>query len=254
MQQSLDNLSSVQVDINNNHQNWLLFNEQQGMRQSLNENLVPERFFNDPNSTQKNVDGISAAKAIKLAAEQGQKIYQIDRNNINTILPNLNHDSQVIADIRNAVAAGKVVTTTEKSINFYGWQGSGYIILDPNTGSGAYMISGGLNGGFAYFMGVMVAALLLTAIIALFATNPLGAVMGAAMIAGLEALIATVLWGILAYLTVNDSKCFIAGFKSAISVATFGLGKKLVERIMAGLVGITLAHTLYDDAKTCIAN
>ena len=45
------------------------------------------------------------------------------------------------------MAAGKIVTTSEKSINLNGWKGSGYIILDPNTASGAYMISGRLNGG-----------------------------------------------------------------------------------------------------------
>lgn len=59
-----------------------------------------------------------------------------------------------MTDIRNAVAAGKIVTTSEKSINFNGWKGSGYIITDPSTGSGAYMISGGLNGGFILGVGI----------------------------------------------------------------------------------------------------
>ncbi|MDH0031747.1 MULTISPECIES: hypothetical protein [unclassified Acinetobacter] len=96
---------------------------------------------------QKNIEGISTTKILKLANDQGQKIYQIDQSSVNTILPQLNHENQVITDIRNAVSAGKTVTTSEKSINFNGWKGSGYIITDPNSGSGAYMISGGLNGG-----------------------------------------------------------------------------------------------------------
>lgn len=148
MVMDIDRIGATLVDKDNKQSNLLAFTQQQGPRQSLNENFVPEQFFNNSNNIQKNVEGISAIKALKLANDQGQKIYQIDQSNVNTILPQLNHDSQAISDIRNAVAAGKVVTTSEKSINFNGWVGSGYIITDPNTGSGAYMISGGLNGGW----------------------------------------------------------------------------------------------------------
>ena len=52
------------------------------------------------------------------------------------------------ADIQNAVNAGKVVTVSKTNISFKGWMVCGYIIVDPTTGSGAYMISGGLNGGW----------------------------------------------------------------------------------------------------------
>ena len=51
-------------------------------------------------------------------------------------------------EIRNSVNAGMVVTAHEQSINFNGWIGEGYIILDPTTGAGAYKIAGGGNGGF----------------------------------------------------------------------------------------------------------
>lgn len=184
---------------------------------------------------------------------QGQKNYKIDSKNIDSVLPKLSHDAEVTADIRNAVAAGKVVTMSEKSISFNGWNGSGYIIIDPNTGSGDYMISGGLNGGFSYFMGMLLTGLIITAIIGLFLTNPFGVVLGAAFIGGLEALLASVLWGILAYMTVTDGKCFIAGFKSGISIATFGIGTKIAERLIAILVGGALAHSLYDDSKSCLS-
>src|SRR5690606_23579748 len=50
-------------------------------------------------------------------------------------------------DIRNAVNAGQEVTTHEKFVNFHGKSAAGYIILDPTTGAGAYMISSGENGG-----------------------------------------------------------------------------------------------------------
>lgn len=59
----------------------------------------------------------------------------------------------VKADIQNGVNAGKEVTVSKTEINFNGWTGCGYIIIDPNTGAGAYMISGGMNGAWA-FLGI----------------------------------------------------------------------------------------------------
>ena len=50
--------------------------------------------------------------------------------------------------IRNAVNAGKEVTVHEKSINKHGWKGFGYIVIDPETGAGAYIIEGRGNGGW----------------------------------------------------------------------------------------------------------
>lgn len=50
-------------------------------------------------------------------------------------------------EIQNAVAAGYRVITSEGSISHAGWIGNGYILQDKDTGSGAYKISGGQNGG-----------------------------------------------------------------------------------------------------------
>jgi hypothetical protein len=41
---------------------------------------------------------------------------------------------------------GKEVITHTDAVTIPGWSGAGYIILDPETGSGAYKISGGANG------------------------------------------------------------------------------------------------------------
>jgi hypothetical protein len=48
------------------------------------------------------------------------------------------------------VGAGKEAIVSKMNINVNGWTGCGYIIIDPNTGAGAYMISGGTNGAFVY--------------------------------------------------------------------------------------------------------
>ena len=54
---------------------------------------------------------------------------------------------QVKTDIQNAVNAGKTVTVPKTNIAIDTWTGVGYILFDPNTGAGAYMISGGFAGG-----------------------------------------------------------------------------------------------------------
>ena len=92
-------------------------------------------------------EGISAVKAIAIAQAEGQKIYTINKQNAQTALQKLPIGGEVGSEIRNAVNAGKEVTVHEKSINKHGWKGFGYIVIDPETGAGAYIIEGSGNGG-----------------------------------------------------------------------------------------------------------
>jgi len=114
-----------------------------GMNGSALEHSVPEQLFSTPENP---AQGISAVKALQLANEQGIPIYTINQSNIATILPQLQVDSGTKADIQNAVNAGKIAMVSKSDITFNGWTGCGYIIIDPTTGAGAYMISGGING------------------------------------------------------------------------------------------------------------
>jgi hypothetical protein len=45
------------------------------------------------------------------------------------------------------MASGKEVTIHEAPISAYGFTGSGYTVIDPQTGTGAYVIEGGARGG-----------------------------------------------------------------------------------------------------------
>lgn len=56
-------------------------------------------------------------------------------------------DSASRQEIQSALASGKEVTVHQKPINEFGWTGSGYVVIDPETGAGGYKISGGANGG-----------------------------------------------------------------------------------------------------------
>ena len=115
-----------------------------GNTSSMLEHWMPEQIF----STEENpVEGISAVKALMIANDNGIPIYYINQDNISTILPQLQVGSDVIYDIENAVnAGGKEVIVSETNIEFNNWVGCGYVIFDPDTGSGAYMISGNKNG------------------------------------------------------------------------------------------------------------
>ena len=90
---------------------------------------------------------ISAATAIQVANEQGKRIYKVTQGNVNTVLPQLSVDSQVQSDIASATASGFEVTLPQSDITVGTFTGTGYVIQDPQTGAGQYLISGGRNGG-----------------------------------------------------------------------------------------------------------
>lgn len=114
-----------------------------GATSSALEHSIPEQFFSTSDNP---AQGISTVKALKIANDQGMLIYTVNQANIATILPQLQVSQEVKTDIQNAVNAGKVVTVSKTNISFNGWNGCGYIITDPDTGAGAYMISGGSSG------------------------------------------------------------------------------------------------------------
>ncbi|MFQ5814373.1 MAG: hypothetical protein ACE5I2_14445, partial [Anaerolineae bacterium] len=90
---------------------------------------------------------VSAVKLISEANNRGIPVFGIDATNVDLILPQLNVSSDVLNDVRNAVAAGKQVLIPQENVPLLNWNGVGYIILDPQTGAGAYLISGGIAGG-----------------------------------------------------------------------------------------------------------
>ena len=140
-----DRLMSLVKALDGNKDKQVQFMLNSGANSSALEHSVPEQLFSSPENP---AQGISAVKALQLANEQGIPIYTINQTNIGTILPQLQLDGDTLADIQSAVNAGKVVTVSKTDITFNGWTGCGYIIIDPNTGAGAYMISGGMNGAW----------------------------------------------------------------------------------------------------------
>ncbi|ESP63027.1 TolA protein [Smithella sp. ME-1] len=140
----VDRNVNIVSDLNGDTNNNIKFMRKSGMNSSALEHQVPEMMFSSQNHP---VQAVSAVKALKIANDSSIPIFVINKSNVNNILPQLQLDEKVITDIQNAVNAGNVVTVSKTDITYNGWTGCGYIISDPTTGAGAYMIGGGLNGG-----------------------------------------------------------------------------------------------------------
>ncbi|MGX2040623.1 hypothetical protein ACWJKU_10895 [Methylocaldum sp. MU1018] len=98
-------------------------------------------------------------KALQKANAQGQRIYHLTPANQATTLPNIHQNSLVMAEIRDALNAGKEVITHTDPVSVPGWSGAGYILFDPETGDGAFKIGGGQNGGYYVIQGINLAAI-----------------------------------------------------------------------------------------------
>ncbi|MFZ3136224.1 MAG: transglutaminase-like domain-containing protein [Thermodesulfovibrionales bacterium] len=145
MAMDADRLITLIKALDGNRKKPVQFLYTAGMNGSVLEYAVPEQLFSTLDNP---VEGISTVKLLQIANNQAISIYTIDQTNIDTILPLLQIDSGSLTDIRNAVNAGKTIIVPKNEITFKSWTGSGYIIIDKNTGSGAYMISGGISGGY----------------------------------------------------------------------------------------------------------
>jgi len=127
------------------------FSQQIGLLSSALEHATPEQMFS---TEEEPADAISAVKALSKANAQGQRIYELTNNNLSDTLPNLNLASETEDEIRRAARAGLTVLAHTDPVEVPGWRGAGYIIFNPDTGDGAYKISGGANGGFSNLAGL----------------------------------------------------------------------------------------------------
>ncbi len=161
------------------------FNLQVGTLGSALEHITPEQMFapTDPNAPKP--DAISAVKALQKASAAGQKIYKITKDNIDQVLPFLQHGQEARNDIIRGVNAGKEVTTHTDAVSIPGgWSGFGYIITDPVVGDGVYKISGGLNGAMLIIAG---ASFMIIASLVVMSGVGIAVIQAAALVAGIGA-------------------------------------------------------------------
>lgn len=140
----MDRMISSVIDVAGNKDMERLYRKIAGNRMSANEHLVPEQLLSTPD---RRVEGVSAVKALQVAAQEGQRVYTITRENIDQVLSGMVLSQSVKDEIVNAVGAGYQVMTSQGAISYAGWTGVGYIVSDEKSGAAAFKISGGHNGG-----------------------------------------------------------------------------------------------------------
>jgi len=255
----------------NDPQKWINYNRLREQYMSALEHAVPERFFNDPAQCNSYDNpspiaglpdcpqGISAVKAIGLAAAQGQKIYTITQkvyndnpNIVSTALSAHSYDTQ--SKVQQALDAGYEVTIHERPITQSGWTGAGFISVDPATGAGAYTIEGGSNGGIlGNWAKNGTAWTLIITMLAIFATF-----IGASGVVALIFILVSILFGFLNYWVFNLQR-MEAGCGSDQSWASmiseifgFVIGTQGIQGAIASFFwGIFSAKKLSESIKYC---
>jgi hypothetical protein len=90
---------------------------------------------------------ISTTQFFQEAAENEVKIFGIGPENVNAILPQLQVSTSIKNNIAQLVAAGYRALVPQRQLRILDWQGLGWIVYDPDNGTGGFLISGGLAGG-----------------------------------------------------------------------------------------------------------
>jgi hypothetical protein len=120
------------------------------------------------------------------------------------------------------------VTISQSTVSYKGWRGAGYILIDPATGAGAYLIGGGADGAIAFALGAATSAVLVALIAAYFTPATLGAAVTGPFLLTLFAPLMALFLGVMFLSFISRSKdpvfvsYFIGGFLMNI-IAGLGL-------------------------------
>ena len=125
--------------LNGKTESLVIFNATRGQTASILEHSVLEMLYGG--------EAISAVKILMTAHLQGIPLITIDSGNVSQALSLLQLTGAVKADISSSVNAGKIVTIPKTNVIIGNWVGTGYTVVDPATGQGGYIISGGAAGG-----------------------------------------------------------------------------------------------------------
>ncbi len=118
-----------------------------GMMSSMYEGLVWEQLTGEK--------GISTVSIFAQAYDEDIELLGITKDNVEEQLEKLNTDDETKQAVKEAAESGMVVTIPERDVTMGDWTGTGYIVTNPETGEGSYMISGGYNGGVLDFIATM---------------------------------------------------------------------------------------------------
>ncbi len=120
-----------------------------GMNSSILESAISEQLFcnEQVNPNNEPCYGISTVSGLQRAAQRGQKIYQINRNNKDQLKNIQMSDDNMADDINKAINSGGYVIVPEKAVEGTGRDAIYVYMTDDGSGNQSWKISGGLNGG-----------------------------------------------------------------------------------------------------------
>jgi hypothetical protein len=110
---------------------------------ALQGSMLENRVFEDDLQ----VESISTAKLLQIAAGNGTPLLTVDKASIDAVLPTLPFDDNVKSDISNAVNQNLTVKIPEAEIRHRDWSGIGYVKENPETGESGWILSGMIAGG-----------------------------------------------------------------------------------------------------------
>ena len=108
-----------------------------GIMSSILEEAVLEELYRIPS--------LSAVQILREANEVGIPIYLINQDNIDNVSLSIPYDA--MEEIRGYVELGYEAIVPQREITIMDWHGVGYVIRDPETYAGMYMINGAYGGG-----------------------------------------------------------------------------------------------------------
>ncbi|HET9467918.1 MAG TPA: transglutaminase-like domain-containing protein, partial [Vicinamibacterales bacterium] len=136
----IDHLQHAAVHRGNDIDATRAFNRVAGAMMSDFEHIALEQVFMR--------DAASAMKLLANAHLAGQRIFQIEAHNLEGALQAMSLPEHVEERMADHVLAGYRVTAHEAPLGSAETTSAGYIVLDPATGAGAYVLASGADGGY----------------------------------------------------------------------------------------------------------
>ncbi|MBQ6696766.1 MAG: hypothetical protein IJN16_08700, partial [Lachnospiraceae bacterium] len=120
------------------YENTKEFNLLSGIQSSAYESIVWEQLI-----------GVHSASTISLfreATDCGIPIHLLNEENFDKVSEKLTLSESTMQTVKGHVESGKFVILPETELTMGDWSGTGYMVLDPDTYTGQYMVDGGLTG------------------------------------------------------------------------------------------------------------
>jgi hypothetical protein len=91
-----------------------------------------------------NVTAVSTTYILAWCQNHSIPVYSINQANLYETLPRLHYPGWLREWIKGDVLAGNIVITPDRYVTIEKWHGTGWAVINPETGLGAYYILGGL--------------------------------------------------------------------------------------------------------------